>query len=431
MRIVTLGIALVLAAATAEAGIPDNLQCYEISNANLRGLRGVVDLDAPSFGLAPGCKISRPKLYCVPADAQVQPGTLTDNGRPVDELPFRGRPADTDRICYNVKCPYPVGSAPDQVVTDRFGTHGFKQLRTEMLCAPAVGGTLPPPRGGFQIEFPEVDVYPGQDITYCYHFRTPNDVPLPIHRFSSEMGPHTQQLVAFTSTTGSPNHYPADRKPPGTVSTVDCGPLPTNGSMPHWIYSANDPQSELVFPSDDGTGKPLALEIPPLSSGYIMLHTVNTTNDVIKTKATLNFEALDAAVYTKTDTYTTFSSNFVLPPYSTGVVETQSCTVPPDAQFWSLTTLTHSRAVNARILDGTSVLVDSPDWSRPVIETVEKPPFVTFASKKLTYACRFDNPTNRTIWRGESYQTDEECLAVGYYFPATRPFGCSNGFGPY
>lgn len=431
MRIVTLGIALVLAAATAEAGIPDNLQCYEISNANLRGLRGVVDLDAPSFGLAPGCKISRPKLYCVPADAQVQPGTLTDNGRPVDELPFQGRPADTDRICYNVKCPYPVGSAPDQVVTDRFGTHGFKQLRTEMLCAPAVGGTLPPPRGGFQIEFPEVDVYPGQDITYCYHFRTPNDVPLPIHRFTSQMGPHTQQLVAFTSTTGSPNHYPADRKPPGTVSTVDCGPLPTSGSMPHWIYSANDPQSELVFPSDDGTGKPLALEIPPLSSGYIMLHTVNTTNDVIKTKATLNFEALDATTYTKTNTYIGFSSNFALPPYSAGVVETKSCTVPPDAQFWSLTTLTHSRAVNARILDGTSVLVDSPDWSRPVIETVEKPPFVNFASNKLTYACRFDNPTNRTIWRGESYQTDEECLAVGYYFPATRPFGCSNGFGPY
>lgn len=431
MRIVMMGIALVLAAATAEAGVPDNLQCYEISNANLRGLRGVVDLESPAFGLAPGCKVSRPKLYCVAADARVQPGTLTDGGHPIDELPYQGRPADTDRICYAVKCPYPVGSAPDQVVTDRFGTHGFKQLRTEMMCMPAIGGTLPPPRGGFQVKFPAVDIQPGQDITYCYHFRTPNDSPLPIHRFTSEMGPHSQQLVAFTVTDGSAQRFPKDRLPPGTVSTVDCGPLPTNGTMPHWIYSASEPESELVFPSDDGTGKPLALEIPPLSSGYIMLHTVNTTNDVIKAEATLNFEPLEAAAYTKTDTYLGFSSGFALPPYSSGVVETKSCPVPPDAQFWSLTTLAHGRAVNTRILDGTSLLLDSSDWRHPVIETVERPPFVTFSSKKLTYACRFDNPSNRTIYRGDSYVVDEECLAVGYFFPATRPLACSEGFGPY
>lgn len=431
MRIVMVGIALVLAAATAEAGVPDNLQCYEISNANLRGLRGVVDLDTPAFGLAPGCKVSRPKLYCVPADARVQPGTLTDGGRPIDELPYQGRPADTDRICYNVKCPYPVGSAPDQVVTDRFGTHGFKQLRTELMCTPAIGGTLPPPRGGFQITFPEVEIDPGQDVTYCYHFRTPNDAPLPIHRFASQMGPHSQQLVAFTVTDGGPQRFPKDRLPPGTVSAVDCGPLPANGTTAHWMYSANEPESELVFPSDDGTGKPLALEIPPLSSGFLMLHTINTTNEVIKTKATVNFEPLDAAAYTTTDTYLTFSSNFALPPYSSGVVETKSCAVPPDAQFWSLTTLAHKRATSTRILDGTSPLVESPDWSHPVIATTDEPPFVTFASRKLTYACRFDNPLSRTVRRGDSYQTDEECLAVGYFFPATRPLACADGYGPY
>ena len=185
-----------------------------------------------------------------------------------------------------------------------------------------------------------------------------------------------------------------------------------------------------MFPSDDGTGKPLALEISPLSSGFLMLHTINTTNQVIKTKATLNFEPLAATAYTKTDTYIAFSNNFALPPYSTGVVETKSCAVPPDAQFWSLTTLAHKRAAQTRVLDRPSVLLDSPDWAHPVIETVEKPPFVRFGSTKLTYECRFDNPSNRTIRRGDSYQSDEECLAVGYFFRATRPFACSDGYGP-
>jgi hypothetical protein len=232
-------------------------------------------------------------------------------------------------------------------------------------------------------------------------------------------------------TDGGPQRFPKDRLPPGTVSAVDCGPLPANGTTPHWMYSASEPQSELVFPSDDGTGKPLALELPPLSSGFIMLHTVNPTDAVIKTKASLSFEPLAAAQYTKTDTYVAFSNNFALPPYTTGVVETKSCAMPPDAQFWSFTTLAHKRAMRTRILDRPGVLLDSPDWAHPVIATMDAPPFVRFASTKLSYDCTFDNPSSRTIRRGNSYQTDEECLAVGYFFPATRPLACSDGYGPY
>jgi hypothetical protein len=35
------------------------------------------------------------------------------------------------------------------------------------------------------------------------------------------------------------------------------------------------------------------------------------------------------------------------------------------------------------------------------------------------------------VLTGESYQSDEQCVAVGYFFPATRPLWCWDGFGPY
>ncbi len=31
-------------------------------------------------------------------------------------------------------------------------------------------------------------------------------------------------------------------------------------------------------------------------------------------------------------------------------------------------------------------------------------------------------------WRGGSYQTDEQCVAVGYFFPATKPLQCRDGY---
>src|SRR4030095_214510 len=82
---------LALGATVARAeGIADNLQCFKVTDTSLRRLRGIVDLDAPSLGLAPGCKLGKAKLYCVPAKKTVQPGTLLDGNRTVAELPYDG-----------------------------------------------------------------------------------------------------------------------------------------------------------------------------------------------------------------------------------------------------------------------------------------------------------------------------------------------------
>ncbi len=134
--LVGLGLALgvALAAGSVQAQIDDHLKCYKIKD-DIK-LKGTVDLNSPKFGLEPGCKIGKAKLFCVPATkSNVQVQAKNDDG-PVDPLPIFGPPAPGDRICYKVKCP--GLPPPGTTASDQFGTHNMTRLRAFMLCTPAV-----------------------------------------------------------------------------------------------------------------------------------------------------------------------------------------------------------------------------------------------------------------------------------------------------
>jgi hypothetical protein len=421
----TLGalLAVALGGTPASAqGDPDHLQCYRVTDATLRRLRGTVDLEAPAIGVAPGCKLSKAKLYCVPARQQVRPGTLFDGVHPVTEVPYHGRPAETDRICYQVRCP--PSTAADQIATDRFGTHALRRLATDMVCTPATGGTLPPPAQGFQVTSPPIEISPGQDVTYCYYFRTPNLATLAVKRWASALGPAGRGLVFFTTTQGD---LAAERRPAGELSVVDCE-LFASTPRPNWRYAGYGPSDELAFPADDGDGHPVAMEIPPTSAGVLMIHFKNETGAPVVSSATLNAEALDDVVYTPTATLLSYDGTIAVPPQTTGHVETQSCAVPAGARFWNLSTFAHKQAVRTNVLDGSNVVFESFDWAHPGAHTLPAPPFYSFASGTFTHRCTYDNPTTRTITRGPSQQFDEQCLGVGYFFPASKPRLCYNGF---
>ena len=424
--VVAFAVTSLLAAGSCRAqDVPDHLQCYRIRDAELRALRGVVDLDAPSLGVAPGCTLGKAKLYCAPARQTVQPGTLVNGKTPVSELPYHGSPAETDRICYRVKCPKPSGTAAAQVATDRFGTRRLTDLKTDMVCTPAVGGTLPPPARGFQIKSPEVEIDPGQNVPYCYYFRTPNDVPVAIGRFTSSMRDVNRQVIVFTTTTQA--GQPVDIAPPGTVSVVDCNVLGASNAIPHWLYETTAKSGVLAMPSDDGAGHPLAMEIPPNSSGFLLMHHYNPTSEPRKGQVTVNFEALDTPVYTRTETFMSTDALIAVPEGATDFVQSRPCDVPPGAKFWSLTTHTHRFAKRSAVQDGTEVLFETTDWANPVATTWQ-PPFFGFATNRMTTACTYDNPNGYTLRSGGSYQTDEQCVAVGYFFPATRPLQCRDGY---
>jgi hypothetical protein len=276
------------------------------------------------------------------------------------------------------------------------------------------------PGRSFRLRVPEFEIAPLQEITYRSFFRTPNTAPVGIKEFLSEMAPVVQDMVLYTIADG---HQP--------ISGVNCDVWQiTRG---RWLYTAHSPSDHLEFPSDDGTGRPLGLEIAPNTLLLLRIHMYNATGTKVVASGTLDAVAHDMGVeYTRTNTYATYNNGIDIPAGATGDVESQSCDVPAGLKFWRLSTHTHKRAIHTEIKDGASVVFSSSDWENPGAATFSAPSFLTFSSGKLTYACTYDNPTGNTIFDGPSSVTDELCNALAYFFPA--PSGalfCFDGFGPF
>lgn len=287
----------------------------------------------------------------------------------------------------------------------------------------------PPPTRGFQVISPDITIMAGQEITYCYYFHTPNTEPMVIKKWSSQMSAGSHHMIMFL--TGS------DVLPPGTVSATKCGIGGASAqNIPAWTYAAQTPTAELELPQDDGAGKPLGQEIPAGSSAYFQMHYVNATDQDMHVHVTLNAEAYDAgATYTKTAPYITFNPNISIDPGQVGDVEYQTCSTPANTKFWLMSTHSHKQSVKTQVFDGASmtspVVFESSDWEHPGTKAWMAQPFYTFSSNKLTYACTYDNTgsnAQRTVTTGDSAQTDEMCMATGYYFPATKAQLCYGSF---
>jgi hypothetical protein len=289
---------------------------------------------------------------------------------------------------------------------------------------------IEPPARGFQVESPEIEIMPGQEITYCYYFRTPNTEPMAIKKWVSEMTPGSHHMIMFT--TANTQGQPVDSMPPGTVSASNCGFGGGGQVIPSWIYAAQTPTSELDLPADDGAGKPVAMEIAANSAAFFQMHYLNATDAPLKAKVTLNAEALDAGVeFTRTAAYITYNNSISIPPETEGHVETQSCSVPAGKKFWLMSTHAHKQAIKTEVKDGSTMAFQSTDWEHPGAEMWMANPFFTFGSNQITYSCTYDNSSSREINSGDSAATDEMCMATGYFFPATKPLICFDGLGPF
>ena len=297
------------------------------------------------------------------------------------------------------------------------GTNGGDDTVT-----PDAPDVIQPPARGFQVISADITIMPLQEITYCYYFRTPNTEAMAINKWTSVMTPGSHHMILFTTTT--------DVMPPGTVSASNCGFGAANGAnVPSWTYSAQTPLNEIVLPSDDGTGMPLAQEIAPNTPAYFQMHYLNPSDQPMVVHVTLNAEALPAATaFTKTAAYTTYNGAIRIPAGATNYPETKTCQTPAGSKFWLMSTHAHKQAIKTTVKSGaaasTNIAFESTDWEHPGGKTWMATPFYSFDGNQLTFTCNYTNPTNRIIQSGDSAATDEMCMAAGYYFPATKPVFC-------
>jgi hypothetical protein len=266
----------------------------------------------------------------------------------------------------------------------------------------------------FEIVSKDVTLQPGEENTFCFYFHTPNTATAAIGKWVSDMAPGSHHMIYFTNLTGT---QPAD----GTID--DCGLGGNVAPLP--VYGTQIPHEEVVFPTDDGNGKPLAQNIDPNTPGFFQMHYLNGTDAPLTAHVTLKAFALaEGTIYTRTDLFGTYNNDIEIAPHATGVTVSATCDTVA-GKFWSMSTHSHKQSVATSVADGSSMVFTSTDWEHPGVERFD-PTFYQFSSK-LTWSCTYDNVgsnADSTIRAGQSAQTDEMCMATGYYFPATGPKGC-------
>jgi len=269
----------------------------------------------------------------------------------------------------------------------------------------------PPPATGFQVVTPEHTLAPGEESTWCYYTHLPNPAEVGVKRWESTMTPGSHHLIVYT--TRQPLH------PDGTL-TQDCGGAGVGGGLdaPIWTYASQESHQEQVMP--DGIGMTVAAGQP----AFIQMHYLNATDEELKVHVTLNAHTYGAGEeYVKAAAYVTYNTQIRVPRDQAASAE-GSCAVPPDARFFAVSTHAHRFSTHTEVRDGGSMVFQSSDWEHPGQKTWGADPFFRFSSGKLTYHCDYFQSEYDLVVEGPSAQTNEMCMAVGYFFPADGPKFC-------
>jgi hypothetical protein len=282
----------------------------------------------------------------------------------------------------------------------------------------------------FEVTSGDITLSPGQEVTYCWYFHTSNTTTSLVNKWVSNMLPGSHHLILFL---GGPAH--AD----GLDTTNSCGlgGASSASNPPIWVYASQQLQQTEDLPADDGTGKPLAQPIPANSEAAIQMHYINETDNTVTAHVQVQAYALPAnTTFTQTDAYITYNNMIAIPPGAVapaaGTVWTGTCPVPPNVKFWTISTHSHKQSMTTQVMDGSTMIFQSDNWSDPGSMMWDSTPFYTFQNS-LSWTCSYDNnapppyePTgqsnaNVTVVAGQSAATNEMCMAVGYYFPSTGP----------
>jgi hypothetical protein len=280
------------------------------------------------------------------------------------------------------------------------------------------GGMDPNGPAAFTITSPDITLTAGQEATYCYYFHTTNTETVAINKWISTLAPGSHHMIMFLNPGGA---QPAD----GTIDqNCGFGGAGRAKNLPVWTYATQTEYQEEDLPSDDGAGKPLAQNIAPNSAGYLQMHYLNASPNMITAHVDLKAYALAAGTaYTETEAFVTYNNDISIPPNAVNFTVTASCPVPA-TKFWTLSTHSHKQSVATTVMDGTNTIFSSTDWQHPGSTNWNAPSFYTFGATNLTWQCTYDNTGSNagsTVVAGPSAQTNEMCMATGYYFPATAP----------
>lgn len=268
---------------------------------------------------------------------------------------------------------------------------------------------LPEPETGFQIVTPDIEIAPGQEVTYCYYTTVPIDAVAGVKRWESHMTSGSHHLILYLL-----NNGPAD----GTL-TEDCSFF-DGTSGPVWAFAAQTVDSAFAMP--EGVG----MDIAARQRAVVQMHYLNASDDPITAHVAINGETYESgAEYIRAAPYVTYNTQIHVDAGEAGYVS-GSCQVPPDVKFFLVSTHSHRFSTRTEVTDGAEMVLETDNWEHPDTATWNAEPFYEFSSGRLDYRCEYFNSSEAVVETGDSALTDEMCMAVGYFFPATRSIFCLN-----
>jgi hypothetical protein len=274
------------------------------------------------------------------------------------------------------------------------------------------GPTVDATAGSFDVVTTDIVIAPNDERTHCYYTTLPLARAVGISRWASTMAQGSHHMIVYALASSS--------EPDGTV-VEDCNVLGAGGfSLPAWIYASQTPEAEAVMPAGIG------LSLGAQQKVVIEMHYLNPTPDPITAHVELHGEYYDAGEeFEPAATFVTYDQSISIPAESSGMAG-DACAVPAGSKFFTLSTHAHKRATLTRVSDQGEMVFESTDWEHPGGRVWTEEPFYEFTGS-LEYHCEYDNPAAVTVVDGPSAETNEMCMAVGYFFPATEPVFCIDG----
>jgi hypothetical protein len=282
------------------------------------------------------------------------------------------------------------------------------------------GGSLGPPTSIF-VQSPDIAVAAGEQKSFCYYFHTNNTTDLDISMLDTTVSANVEHMAVIFTT--------ADDAPVNTVSSANCAFLSPLTNHPSWVFSTFSQHTGWRFPLDDGNGKYVARKVPAGQSGYLLIQALNPTAGAVmvngRFSATAYNPPIPPAKLTYASSFAAVDTNINLPPNAVNSTWSATCPAPSGANFAYMTMYTHKDAVKMSVMDGAQTLVQSTDFSNPDVTQWNSAPFLSPANP-LTYSCTYNNPTGVSVTQGASRVTNENCMVLSYFFPATTSRLCVN-----
>ncbi|MCB9734202.1 MAG: hypothetical protein H6745_16525 [Deltaproteobacteria bacterium] len=156
------------------------------------------------------------------------------------------------------------------------------------------------------------------------------------------------------------------------------------------------------------------------------MHYLNPTEEDLEVHVTVNATTFaPGESYVPAAAFVTYNTKISIPGGVGAAASAEGrCDVPAGATFFALSTHAHKRSVRTTVHDGDASVLDSTDWEHPDIIAWDAPGY-RFTGQ-LVYRCDYENDRDDAVHSGPSAETDEMCMAIGYFYPADKPVFCIN-----